>query len=309
MVAPPATLLTKHYGVRTPMFVGITLLPLGFIAASFANKVWHLYLSQGLCVGLGIGLIYIPATAIVPQWFMVKRSLANGICAAGSGIGGLVVCFATQAMLDALGLAWSLRITAVVVFVVNLAATLMVRSRNKEIQPDQRMFNFHLLNSYQTQLLLGWSVILMFGYITLMFSLSDYAKTIGRSDQDSAIVAAMLNLGAALGRPIIGYMSDKFGRVEVAGIATFVCGVLVFVLWLPSTSFGALITFALLSGAILGIYWAVSISLSVCLVNNDSGLTNNKVIGPLAADVVGLKELPAFLSIAWLTVVLPSLCK
>ncbi|KAI8622850.1 MFS transporter, MCP family, solute carrier family 16, member 6 [Xylariaceae sp. FL1651] len=265
LVAPLATLLVRRHGVRTPMLIGVALLPTGFITASFAKHVWHLYLSQGLFVGLGIGLIYIPATAIIPQWFRAKRSLANGICTAGSGIGGLIVCFSTQGLLDAVGLPWSLRITA----------------------PDQRIFNFYLLSSYQVQLLLGWSFILMFGYITLMFSLSDYAKAIGRSDQDSATVAALLNLGAALGRPFIGYFSDKFGRVEIAGIATFACGVLIFTLWLPPTNYDALVAFALVSGAILGIYWAV--------------------IGPLATEIVGLKELPAFLSMAWLTVVLPSL--
>lgn len=260
LVAPLATLLARLYGVRTPMLLGVILLPAGFVAASFATRVWHLYLSQGICVGLGIGLIYIPATAIVPQWFMKKRSLANGICAAGSGVGGLIVCFSTQGMLEAVGFVWALRITAAVVFVVNLAATLLVRSRNKEIRPDQRIFNFHLLGSYQVKLLLGWSIILMFGYITLMFSLSDYASAIGRTDQDKATVAAMLNLGAAIGRPIIGYVSDRYGRVEVAGIATFSCGILVFVLWLPTTNYGVLVAFSLISGGILGIYWAVSVT-------------------------------------------------
>lgn len=260
LVAPLATLLARLYGVRTPMLLGVILLPAGFVAASFATRVWHLYLSQGICVGLGIGLIYIPATAIVPQWFMKKRSLANGICAAGSGVGGLIVCFSTQGMLEAVGFVWSLRITAAVVFVVNLAATLLVRSRNKEIRPDQRIFNFHLLGSYQVKLLLSWSIILMFGYITLMFSLSDYASAIGRTDQDKATVAAMLNLGAAIGRPIIGYVSDRYGRVEVAGIATFSCGILVFVLWLPTTNYGVLVAFSLISGGILGIYWAVSVT-------------------------------------------------
>ncbi|KAI0848042.1 MFS transporter, MCP family, solute carrier family 16, member 6 [Daldinia vernicosa] len=286
LVAPLATLLMRLYGVRTPMFFGVVLLPTGFVSASFATRVWHLYLTQGICVGTGIGLIYIPATTIIPQWFSEKRSLANGICAAGSGIGGLCVCFATQGMLEATGLAWALRITAVIVFMVNLVATLLIRSRNEEIKPDLSIFNFRLLSSYEVKLLLGWSIILMFGYITLMFSLSDYAIGIGRSRQDSATVAAVLNLGAAIGRPFIGYVSDRFGRVEVAGVATFSCGVLVSALWLPTTNYGVLITFALVSGAILGIFWAA--------------------IAPLAADVVGLKELPAFLSIVWLSVVLPS---
>jgi MFS family permease len=240
------------------MFIGVVLLPTGFVSASFATKIWHLYLSQGLCVGAGIGLVYIPATAVIPQWFTRKRSLANGICAAGSGIGGLIVCFATQGMLDGIGLAWSLRITAVVVFSINLVATLLIRSRNEEIKPDLRIFNFQLLALYQVKILLGWGIILMFGYITLMFSLSDYALAIGKSHQDSATVAAILNLGAAIGRPFIGYVSDQYGRVEVAGTATFSCGILVFALWLPTTHYGVLITFALISGSILGIFWAVS---------------------------------------------------
>lgn len=240
------------------MAIGVILLPGGFVAASFSTRVWHLYLSQGLCVGLGIGLIYIPATAIIPQWFTTKRSLANGICAAGSGIGGLIVCFSTQRMLEVLGLVWSLRITAVVVFFVNLSATLLIRSRNKEIEPNQRMFNFHLLTHYHVRLLLGWSIMLMFGYITLMFSLSDYTLAIGRSEQDSATVAAVLNLGAALGRPLIGYTSDRYGRVEVAGVLTFTCGILVLGMWISATEYGVLVAFSLIGGAILGVFWAVS---------------------------------------------------
>ncbi|KAK6834995.1 hypothetical protein PG987_009689 [Apiospora arundinis] len=88
LVAPLATSLARRYGARAPMLGGVVLLPAGFIAASFARSVWHLYLSQGLCIGLGIGLVYIPAAAIVPQWFARRRSLASGLCAAGSGVGG-----------------------------------------------------------------------------------------------------------------------------------------------------------------------------------------------------------------------------
>ncbi|KAI1418312.1 MFS transporter, MCP family, solute carrier family 16, member 6 [Hypoxylon sp. FL1857] len=285
LVAPLATLMSRLYGERASMALGVILFPVGFIGASFATKVWHLYLSQGICVGVAIGLIYIPATAIIPQWFFKRRSLANGICAAGSGIGGLVLSFATQAMLRRLGLPWSLRITAIVVFFVCLVATLLIRSRNDEVKPDQRIFNFRLLRSYHTFFILAWSFVMMFGYMILMFSLSDYALAIGRSDQDAATVAAILNLGAAVGRPIIGYISDQYGRVEIAGLLTAGCGILVFVLWVPDSVYGVLIVFALFGGAILGVFWAV--------------------IGPLSADIVGLKNLPAFLSIVWLFMVPP----
>lgn len=65
------------------------------------------------------------------------------------------------------------------------------------------------------------------------------------------MVAAILNLGVALGRPFIGYLSHRLGRVEVARVATFSWGILVFALWLPSTNYGVLVTFASVSGAIL----------------------------------------------------------
>lgn len=241
------------------MLLGCICLPGGFIAASFASCVWHLYLSQGILVGIGVGLIYIPATAVIPQWFSQRRSLANGICSAGSGIGGLIMCFATGAMLDQVGVAWSLRITAVVVFFVNLAATLLVRSRNHTVQPAQRIFDWRLMSFYQVNLLLLWSFTIMFGYITLMFSLPDYALTIGRSSADSSIVAAILNLGTAVGRPLIGLASDRFGRVEVSAVLTLVCALLIFVMWLPTLNYGTLLAFAFISGGILGIFWAVSL--------------------------------------------------
>lgn len=256
LAAAPATVLTRRYGERAPMLSGVALLSGGFIAASFSSKVWHLYLSQGLCVGAGIGLIYIPATAIVPQWFKEKLSLANGICSAGSGIGGLIICFATAEMLKTVGLSWTLRITAVVVLVMNLTSTLLIRSRNKEIEPNHRIIDLGLLRSFQVKLLLGWSVLLMFGYITLMFSLSDYAVAIGSSPKDAANIAAFLNLGTALGRPLIGYASDYFGRVQVAGLLTFSCSILIFSLWMSSTAYAALVIFSIISGAIFGVFWA-----------------------------------------------------
>lgn len=78
-IAPLCTILTRELGRVAVMSAGVLMFARGFIAASFASKIWHLYLKQGLLVGLGIGCLFIPATAVVPQWFLRRRSLVCGL--------------------------------------------------------------------------------------------------------------------------------------------------------------------------------------------------------------------------------------
>jgi MFS family permease len=104
LAAPTVTVLARKLGIQLPMLIGAAMLSGGFISASFASHIWHLYLSQGALVGLGVGFIYVPSMAILPQWFVRSRSLANGISAAGSGIGGLIFSLATGAMIENIGL-------------------------------------------------------------------------------------------------------------------------------------------------------------------------------------------------------------
>ncbi len=259
LLAPLITIFARQYNTRATMILGSLLLTSGFISASFATKIWHLYLSQGVLVGAGVGFVSIPCIAILPQWFEKRRSLAGGIASAGSGIGGLIFSFATQAMIDNISLAWSLRITGIVVGIMNLIAAVTIRNRNKAIKPPQRGFDVKLLRRYDVLLLLAWAFISMLGYITLLYSLSDFARSIGLDANQASAITAFLNLGTAIGRPMIGVVSDRYGRMETAGFITFFCSVTCFAIWLPAKSYGVTIFFAIVVGAILGVFWMVSI--------------------------------------------------
>jgi MFS family permease len=262
LVSPIVTLLTRRCGIHLPMLIGISLQTTGFITASFATRIWHLYLTQGFLVGAGVGFIYIPSLAILSQWFHKRRSLANGISAAGSGIGGLIFSFLVRATMSNISVAWSLRITGILSGFMNVLATAAIRSRNHLIQPKQHPFDALLLRRYDVILILAWAFVSMLGYITLLFSMSNFASSIGLNDSQAATVTALLNLGTALGRPFIGVISDHFGRVESAGCITFLCATSVFAIWLPANSYGVTIFFVIVNGAILGVFWVVSPLLS-----------------------------------------------
>lgn len=54
-------------------------------------------------------------------------------------------------------------------------------------------------------------------------------------------------------------MSDRFGRIRVAGLATAVSGLSVFTFWLPAETYGLTVFYSLLNGAVLGVFWMVSL--------------------------------------------------
>jgi MFS family permease len=256
-VAPFATSSVRRFGTQPPMLFGIAVQTAGFIAASFANRIWHLYLSQGVLLGVGLGFIFIPCSPIISQWFHHKRSLATGISSAGSGIGGLIFSFAIQAMVDHISVAWSFRIIAVVCGIMNLLAVGFIRNRNDKIKPPQLGFDTKLLIRYDVFLLFAWGFISMLGYITLLYSLPDFANSIGLTKSQGATIGAILNVGIAIGRPAVGFISDKLGRIQVASGFTIFCGLICFAIWVPAKNYGVTILFALVCGAFVGVFWMV----------------------------------------------------
>lgn len=258
LVAPGVTVIVRKYETHASMLLGTVFLVSGFVLASFTRRIWQLYLTQGVLIGIGVGFTYVPSIPIISQWFDKKRSLANGISSAGSGIGGLIYSFLTQALISRLSLPWALRITGIISGSFLLLATLLIRNRNKAIQPRQRAFDLNLLRRFDVLLFLAWAFISMFGYITLSYSLPDYARSLGLNGEQAALVNALLNVGNAIGRLCTGLASDRFGRIEIAGLLTCVCGLSCFAIWMSATSYGVLLFFAFFSGGILGVFWVVS---------------------------------------------------
>lgn len=313
LLAPLATYLVRRFSFRPIMLTGSLLQCAGYITASFANKIWHLYLSQGALVGCGIGLLIIPSTAILSQWFAKRRSIANGISSAGSGIGGVAFTWGTAGMISRVGLAWALRMTGLITLVATAAAVLLMRDRNHVIGPAQIPFDLKLLRRYEVCLLLAWAFVSMFGYIALLFSLSDFAVEIGLSRAQATDLVGLLNLGTAVGRPVIGIVSDRFSRINTAGLLTLVMGLSCFAFWMPAQGFGLTVFFALVCGAIVGVFWMVR-SIRFIFVSGPRTfeavfaltLPYLQTIGPLCVEVAGLKDLPSLLSLCWTTVVIPS---
>jgi predicted MFS family arabinose efflux permease len=308
LIAPVVTVLTRKFGIHIIMLTGMVLQCVGFISASFAHRIWQLHISQGVLIGCGIGCLYIPALPILSQWFVKKRSLANGISAAGSGVGGAAFTWGTEAIIQRWNISWALRITGLVALVAQLIAITFIRDRNHAIKPSQLGFDTKLLRRYEVLLLLAWAFISMLGYVVLLFSLSDFALSIGLSRAQATDIIGLLNVGTAVGRPIIGILSDRWSRIDTAGALTLICGLSCFAFWIPATSYGLTVFFSILCGAILGVFWMVSVSsLDADVITYMLIVLVSQTIGPLCVEVAGIKNLQSLLSLSWASVIIPAL--
>lgn len=72
---------------RVMLVVGNFLVVFGIMMLSLSSTYWQVFLSQGICMGLGAGLLYIPSLALVGIWFDKKRAIALGIVMSGIAVG------------------------------------------------------------------------------------------------------------------------------------------------------------------------------------------------------------------------------
>jgi hypothetical protein len=69
---------------RHLLICGSLLQVVGMFMASISTQYWQIFLSQGICGGLGAGLTYCPVMACVSTYFSKKRALAIAIVTRGS---------------------------------------------------------------------------------------------------------------------------------------------------------------------------------------------------------------------------------
>lgn len=93
--------------------LGVALLILSLITASFAKRVVHLIFTQGVLYGLGGASLYSPFIFYLDEWFDRRKGLAFGVLWAGTAVGGIVVPLILEWGLERYGFRIILRAWAV----------------------------------------------------------------------------------------------------------------------------------------------------------------------------------------------------
>lgn len=110
---------------------GCALAVFGTFMTSLATEYWQILLAQGICTGVGLGLLFMPGIAIVSSYFKRRRAFALAVAATGTGTGSVAFPACVQYLIPRVGFPWAVRCAAFVALAVSALALALLRPRLK----------------------------------------------------------------------------------------------------------------------------------------------------------------------------------
>ncbi|KAK1820551.1 hypothetical protein LTR12_004999 [Friedmanniomyces endolithicus] len=243
------------------------LVVFGHMMLSLSHTLWQAVLAQGLCVGIGAGMLFVPAVAIMPTYFTTNLGLAIGLAASGSSMGGIIYPIMFYKLIPEVGFPWAVRILGFTVLATLLIPISVMKMRLKPAKV-RALFD----PSAFTDLPYIWCVLTCtVGYIGLyvgIFYLSYFGQSTGITDESlSFYLVPILNAASVLGRTVPNWISDKIGPLNVITPGALLMGVILLCnLGVHSSS--GLIATVFFFGLFSGIFIALPPVLFVVLTKN-----------------------------------------
>ena len=108
-----SSILSDRVGIRPTAFAGALFGLVGLISSAFVEQLELLYLTFGVCLGIGAGLLYSPSLVILGHYFNRHMGLVNGIVAFGSSLYTIILSIALPYMLISIKIKYTFIVLAV----------------------------------------------------------------------------------------------------------------------------------------------------------------------------------------------------
>lgn len=257
LVAFPVGRIADRHGPRGVLAATVAVGAVGFVLSARISALWHLYLSYGVLVGIGMSSIYVLTAATVARWFETRRGLALAIVLSGFNLGWLTGGPLAATLIERSGWRAAYAVLGVVVAALGLPASLCVRyPRPARARPgaapaatappaaagrlafgDVRLWLF----------VTAWCFLGLVFMMVTVHSVS-YARDRGLPLEQASLALSAFGIGAVSGRLLAGAAADRFGAVPIMGVCLLIqsAALCVLLLSLPTwTVIGTLWLFGL----------------------------------------------------------------
>ncbi|KAI0379434.1 major facilitator superfamily domain-containing protein [Hypomontagnella monticulosa] len=296
--APFAGWFFDNYGPNYLVIIGSFLLVFGLMMLSLSTEYYQIFLSQAVCCGIGMGLIFHGAVNSISTWFRRRRGLAVGLASSGSGVGGVILPIMFDRLTGPLGFPWTVRIIGFMVLGMQIIAIFTVRSRLGRNPRAVKLAQF--VQPLRDKVFITNSLACLFGMLGMLIPfdfLKTSAEVSGVPSNLTIYILPIVNATSVLGRIFPLWAGDYIGPFNMVTIFVLYGAVLVLALWLPgAANTSAVIAFAALYGVPLGLFSAAIPALvarisdikeigyrvgTTFLINGIAGLIGNPIAGLL----------------------------
>jgi MFS transporter, OFA family, oxalate/formate antiporter len=242
--------LNNRFGPRVIATVGGVVYGLGVLLAAFAApNIFILYLTFGIIGGIGVGLGYIVALAMLIKWFPDRRGFITGLAVAGFGAGALITSPVAAALITSVGLGSTFLYLGIAYLVVIVIVARYFRmapegyapagwtpSARQHIGRSERDYTLsealRLPRWYVLWLILALNVTAGAALISVASPLAQ--KFTGVGAVTAALLPSVIGIFNGTGRLFWGWLSDGIGR-PFTFLSMFIIQAIVFAI-LPSIS-------------------------------------------------------------------------
>lgn len=173
---------------------------------------------------------------------------------AGGGLGGAIISFVTNGLLEALGVAWTFRVLGFITLVTGLPAAYLIQDR-VPIQPSS-FVEWRLFRDYRFVLIFVGGGLATFPLFVPPFFLPLYTDSLHMTSSAGAGLVAAFNFSSAVGRLLCGFSSDRIGPLNTVFSSLLLSALSMLVLWPVSNSLGPLVAFVIINGMANGGFFA-----------------------------------------------------
>ncbi|RMZ12856.1 hypothetical protein D0860_02798 [Hortaea werneckii] len=128
----PVGMVVDRGYFRVTFHGGTVVMILGVFATAWCERLWEVWLVQGLVTGVGMGMVFCSGVVALMTWFDERKmGIAMGLGAAGSCLGGIVYVLLARHFLVSRGFATTMRILGGVAAVTMIPPNLVFRMRHQ----------------------------------------------------------------------------------------------------------------------------------------------------------------------------------
>ncbi|KAH8903755.1 MFS general substrate transporter [Coniochaeta sp. PMI_546] len=211
---------------RPILLLGSVFQVIGIFTSAQATQYWQLFLSQGICMGLGNGCLFCPTMAVLSTYFAKKRMFAIGVAACGAATGGLVFPSMARELLPSVGFAWTMR----AIGFIQLASLVVANSVLRPRIPPRRtgaLVDWIAFKELEYTFYAVGTFLCFTGLYFPFYYIASFSRDIIGMDYSSSLnLLLVLNGSGVLGRLGPNHIADRVGPMTVfvpVALITAVC--------------------------------------------------------------------------------------